>query len=61
MTESTNRETTVIVMTTKQTAKAATDAKPEPGEELIYIDWEGKRLHEKPAAKHTVKPEVKQP
>jgi hypothetical protein len=48
-------------MTTKQTAKAATDAKPEPGEELIYIDWEGKRLHEKPAAKHTVKPEVKQP
>jgi len=44
-------------MTTKQTAKATTDAKPEAGHVLTYIDWQGKKLHGKPDAKPVKKPE----
>ena len=59
MTESRNREITATVMTTEKTAKAATDATPGKGEVLVYIDWEGKKLHEKPDAKRMDKTEVK--
>jgi hypothetical protein len=46
-------------MTTEKTAKAATDATPGKGEVLVYIDWQGKKLHEKPDAKRMDKTEVK--
>ena len=46
-------------MTTKQTAKAATDAKPEAGQVVTYIDWEGKKLHGKSDAKPVTKTEAK--
>ena len=52
-------ETTATVMTTEKTAKAATDATPGKGEVLVYIDWQGKKLHEKPDAKRMDKTEVK--
>jgi hypothetical protein len=48
-------------MTTKQTAKATANAKPEAGEVCIYCDWQGNKLHGKPDAKTKKEVEVKTP
>lgn len=42
-------------MTTKETASATADAKPKDGEQLLYIDWQGKRVYGKTHTAHAEK------
>ena len=44
-------------MTTEETAKATKESKPESGEVLVYIDYQGNKLHQKPAKSHQGKKE----